>query len=245
MVRPGRVALAAFALLACTQVTPSRAPLSPPEKNVAAALRPSSSRAYEPADTSEDRDEIEITVQPSDDDDDDSVRSTKRAGAANDSRSPSSAVQASPPAAKTVATKPGPACSVGTGAAPDCGLLPAATSCLGASLAHRTCETLGGAVDPSVAGAWLACMRDPASGSPCDSGRIVACGLRAVGGACVDGAYHDLCRELSDECRGMADEITQPVCERLIAAWKPERRSQMIDCLRHGCETGGFGACLP
>jgi len=240
MIRPGRVVLAAFAFAACTQVTPSRAPLSPPTGNhVARAARPSSSRAFEPSEASEDRDEIEITVQPSDDDDDDSAR------AAKSGRPSSSTTKGATPPSRQAATPPPPACSVGTGAAPDCGLLPVASSCLGASLARRTCETLGGTVDPKVGAAWLACMRDPASGSPCDSGRIVACGLRAVGGACVDGSYHDLCRELSAECRGMADEITEPVCERLIAAWKPDRRGQMIECLRRGCETGGFGACLP
>jgi hypothetical protein len=88
-------------------------------------------------------------------------------------------------------------------------------------------------------------MRDPANGAPCDSHRIVDCGLRAVGKACVDGSYRSLCTEIAASCADMADEITAPVCEKLIGAWKPERRLQMIECLRHGCETGGFGVCLP
>lgn len=130
-------------------------------------------------------------------------------------------------------------------AAPDCSTLVPASSCLGASIAQRACEKLGPAVDPRVGAAWMSCMRDPASGSPCDSHRIVECGLRAVGGAGVDGTYHAFCEGIATECSDVAEQITPKVCEQLIAAWKPERRPQMIECLRHGCETGAFGGCLP
>jgi hypothetical protein len=88
-------------------------------------------------------------------------------------------------------------------------------------------------------------MRDPGSGSACDSHRIISCGLRAVNGAGVDGAYRGFCTQIAAQCSDMADEITAPVCEHLIAAWKPDQRPKMLDCLRQGCETGGFGACLP
>jgi hypothetical protein len=131
------------------------------------------------------------------------------------------------------------------GAAPDCTTLAPASSCLGASIAQRACEKLGPAVDPRVGAAWMSCMRDPSSGSPCDSHRIVECGLRAVGGAGVDGTYHSFCEGIATECSDVAEQITPRVCEQLIAAWKPERRPQMIECLRHGCETGAFGGCLP
>jgi hypothetical protein len=134
---------------------------------------------------------------------------------------------------------------VASGAAPDCATLASASGCLGASLAQRTCEKVGPAVDPRVGAAWLSCMRDPASGSPCDSHRIVECGLRAVGGAGVDGTYRAFCENVATECSDVAEQITPKVCEQLIAAWKPERRPQMIECLRHGCETGAFGGCLP
>ena len=214
---------------ACARTEPSRTPLSPPPSEPGRA-RPSSSRAVEAWEQPEERDEVEVVVTPSDDDDD----STKRA--------------ASPKIASAAGAKgsvPPAACSVPAGAPPDCAQLPAASSCLGAALSRRACETLGPAVDPRVGAAWLSCMRDPASGSPCDAHRIVACGLRAVEHACVDGSYRSLCTEVAATCADMADEITAPVCERLIGAWKPERRPQMIECLRHGCETGGFGACLP
>jgi hypothetical protein len=134
---------------------------------------------------------------------------------------------------------------VAPGAAPDCTTLAPASSCLGASIAQRACEKLGPAVDPRVGAAWMSCMRDPASGSPCDSHRIVECGLRAVGGAGVDGSYRAFCERVAGECSDVAEQVTPKVCEQLIAAWKPDRRPQMIECLRHGCETGAFGSCLP
>jgi hypothetical protein len=88
-------------------------------------------------------------------------------------------------------------------------------------------------------------MRDPASGSPCDSHRIVECGLRAVNGVGADGTYQAFCQQIATDCSDVAEQITGKVCEKLIAAWKPERRSQLLECLRHGCETGAFGSCLP
>jgi hypothetical protein len=192
--------------IACGGTTPSKAPLAPPTAHVDQRVRPSSSRAVDANEETEEPDALEIVVQPSDDDDDSTVR------------------------------RNGP---------PDCTQLPAASSCLGASLARKACETVGPAVDPRVGAAWLACMRDPGSGSDCDSHRIVTCGLRAVNQAKTDGAYLGFCTQIAAQCTDMADEITTPVCEHLIAAWKPDRRTQMLDCLRHGCETGGFGACLP
>ncbi|HEX4340448.1 MAG TPA: hypothetical protein VH062_31280 [Polyangiaceae bacterium] len=127
----------------------------------------------------------------------------------------------------------------------DCASLAAPTSCLGASIAQRTCEKLGPAVLPRVGAAWMKCMHDPSKGSPCDGNRIVQCGLGAVTRAKTDGAYSALCTQIAASCSDVAEQITAPVCEQLIAAWKPERRSQMIECLSHGCETGGFGICLP
>jgi hypothetical protein len=214
--------------LSCGHTEPSKTPLSPPAAQPTGRVRPSTSRALEPGDAPEERDEVEVVVTPSDDDDDSAKHGPNSASAAG--------AKSSTPAA---------ACSVPAGAPPDCTKLAAASSCLGASLARRACETLGPSVDPRVGAAWLACMRDPASGSSCDSRRIVDCGLRAVGKACVDGSYHGACTDIAAACVDMADEITAPVCERLIGAWKPERRPQMIECLRHGCETGGFGVCLP
>jgi hypothetical protein len=217
------LALVAIAV-SCSHAEPSRTPLSAPAPEPGPA-RPSSSRASESGEAPEERDEVEIVVTPSDDDD--SSRS-HGAGAASAKSATSAA-----------------ACSVPAGPPPDCAQLPTASSCLGASLARRACETLGPSVDPRVGAAWLACMRDPTNGSSCESRRIVDCGLRAVGNACVDGSYRTACTEIAASCKDMADEITAPVCERLLGAWKPERRQQMLDCLRHGCETGGFGICLP
>ena len=216
MRRLGFAGVALATATSCGHAEPSRTPLSPPTSHAAGRHEPSSSRAVDPSEEAEDHDEMEIVVTPSDDDDD------------------------------AAATKPSKStCAVGAGRAPDCAALPPASGCLGASIAQRACEKLGPVVDARVGAAWLSCMNDPASGPACDSHRVVTCGLRAVGGACVDGAYHARCAEIAKSCADVAEEITAPVCEHLIAAWKPERRSQMIECLRHGCETGGFGICLP
>jgi hypothetical protein len=243
----GRAALAArvagagaFVVVAsCGHPEPSRTPLSVSTRTDARTL-PSSSRAVEPSDEDEERQELEIVVQPSDDGDDSTkARSTRSSGGQR---------VASPSSAKTTATAsqtPAAVCVASAGPAPDCAALAPASSCLGASIAQRACERLGPALDPRVGAAWMTCMRDPESGSACDSHRVVDCGLRAVGTACVDGAYHALCADIAASCSDVAEQITAPVCERLIGAWKPERRSQIIECLRHGCETGGFGICLP
>jgi hypothetical protein len=201
-------AIAVLFALSCSRTEPSRTPLSPAVAPGDGRVRPSSSRALEGGEETEDRNEMEIVVTPSDDDGDDVARSAK-------------------------------------GAPPDCSTLAPASSCLGASIAQRACEKLGPAVDPRVGAAWMQCMQDPATGSSCDSHRIVACGLRAVGGATVDGTYHAFCEGIAGECSDVVEQITPKVCEQLIAAWKPERRPQMIECLRHGCETGAFGGCLP
>ena len=89
-------------------------------------------------------------------------------------------------------------------------------------------------------------MRAPASAAAaCDSHRIVDCGLRAIGAACVDGTFRATCADIATSCADVAPEITAPVCEHLLGAWRPEERPKMLECLHHGCETGGFGACLP
>ncbi len=199
-------ALGALVVLSCARGEPSRAPLSPAVPRPDGPVRPSSSRAVEGTEETEERNEVEIVLSPSDDDD----------TANGASKAP-----------------------------PDCARLTPASSCLGASIAQRACEKLGPAVEPRVGAEWLSCMLDPASGSSCDSHRVVECGLRAVGKAGVDGTYHALCGEIASSCADVAEQITAPVCEHLIAAWRPERRSQIIECLRHGCETGGFGICLP
>ncbi|HVW26295.1 MAG TPA: hypothetical protein VHC69_13080 [Polyangiaceae bacterium] len=198
------VAAALLVVTSCGRAEPSRTPLSPAVARADGRVRPSSSRALEGSEETEERNEVEIVVTPSDDDGDDS-------------------------------TKP----------APDCATLAPASNCLGASVARRACEELGPAVEPRAFAGWMSCMQDPASGSPCDSHRVVACGLRAVGNAGVDGTYHAFCEHVATECSDVAEQITTKVCEQLIATWKPERRSQMLECLKHGCETGAFGGCLP
>ena len=254
-----RLAAAAAVLLAlsCNRVEPSRTPLSPPVARTDGRTLPSSSRALEGTDDTEDRNEMEIVIAPSDDDDDGTARSSKPSSISSSRASKSAAsldenagrAVGSPLAGRAVGSPlaGGPApdvCSAPAGPPPDCSALAPASSCLGASIAQRTCEKLGPIVDPRVGAAWMTCMRDPA-GSACDSHRIVDCGLRAVDDACVDGTYHAFCEQIATSCSDVAEQITAKVCERLIAAWKPERRSQMIECLRHGCETGAFGVCLP
>jgi hypothetical protein len=123
-------------------------------------------------------------------------------------------------------------CPAEEGPPPDCAALPEA-ACLGATLTRRACETVGPLIRPSAAVRWLDC------------GRIVACGLRAAGTACVDGAFRDLCGTLAAQCVDVAPEITGPVCEQLLGAFRPEHRQKLIDCLRQGCGTGAFGICLP
>lgn len=136
-------------------------------------------------------------------------------------------------------------CPEEEGPPPDCATLPE-SACLGAILTRRACETVAPLLRPSAAAHWLGCVRergDPESA--CDSGRIVACGLRAAGTACVDGSFRDLCGTLAADCVDVAPEITGPVCEQLLGAFRPEHRQKLIDCLRQGCSTGGFGICLP
>jgi hypothetical protein len=137
------------------------------------------------------------------------------------------------------------ACEAEEGPPPDCSVLSGA-SCLGASLARRACATAGPLLRPTTAGLWLACMGERTdTESQCDSGRIVACGLRASETACVDGSFRELCGALSADCADVAPEITPGTCERLLGAFRPEHRPKLVDCLRQGCGTGAFGACLP
>jgi hypothetical protein len=107
------------------------------------------------------------------------------------------------------------------------------------------CESFGPLVEPRIGAAWLACMQDTASGSSCDSHRMFDCGMSAVKQSRPDGTFQTFCADMAAECRDVAAEITAPVCEHLIAAWKPEHRPQIVDCLRNACESGAFGACLP
>jgi hypothetical protein len=140
----------------------------------------------------------------------------------------------------------GAACPPSDGPAPDCSLLPSDNSCLGASLTRRACEAVGPALDPRVGAAWVECLQGRRAGAdPCDAHRIVSCGLEAVASACVEGAFRGQCEAIARGCADVLPEITVPVCEKLLGAWKPDQRSRMVDCLTQGCETGGFGVCLP
>jgi hypothetical protein len=207
--------MAAALALACSAPQASRAPLSPPAAEPEPTQRPSSSRSSEGAGEHQ-RTEVELGARSSGGGDDDDDTSRRAA------------------------------CPPAPGAPPDCSLLPAERSCLGAALARRACESVGPALDPRVGAAWLECLREREPGSdPCDSHRIVACGLRAVQGACVEEAFHAECEAIARGCADVAPEITAPVCEKLLGAWKPDHRSKIIDCLTQGCESGGFGACLP
>jgi hypothetical protein len=117
---------------------------------------------------------------------------------------------------------------------------------MGQLLARRVCETVGPALDPSVGGAWLKCMRERIDKAhECETSRIFDCGLKAIRGACVDGTNRATCAEIAKSCSEFAPEITTTVCERALGAWRPERREELLNCLRRGCDVGDFGACLP
>jgi len=89
-------------------------------------------------------------------------------------------------------------------------------------------------------------MREPTEKArECETSRIFDCGLKVIGSACVDGSQRATCAEIAKSCSDFAPEITPTVCERALGAWKPERREFLLQCLRRGCDVGGFGACLP
>jgi hypothetical protein len=152
--------------------------------------------------------------------------------------------------------RPALPCAADVGPAPSCARLSDAT-CLGATLARRACETAGPLLLPSVAERWVTCLSTPADGSSatgpsaanrdaaCDSSRILPCGFVAAESVCIDGSFHELCGRLSEDCTDVAPEITVRRCEQLLSAFRPNERPKMIDCLRQGCGSGSFGACLP
>ena len=235
----GLAAVLALALFACG-ASPSKAPLSPPSARNMSHERPSSSRSPDGAEG--DTEEIQVTPDDQDDDDGDGDSKTPRSS----ERLTSASVRVSSSAVGPDPAVSSAACRIPADSAPDCSLLPGARTCLGAKLARKACETVGPVLDPRVGDAWMACMRQPSSANDaCDAGRIVACGLKAVSGACIDGSNHELCAGIARDCADMAPEITATVCEELLGAWKPEARPKMVECLRNGCSTGGFGACLP
>jgi hypothetical protein len=89
-------------------------------------------------------------------------------------------------------------------------------------------------------------MRAPTDKSrECETSRIFECGLEAIESACVDGSQRATCAEIAKSCADFAPEITVTVCERALGAWKPDRREFLLQCFRQGCDSGGFGACLP
>lgn len=117
---------------------------------------------------------------------------------------------------------------------------------MGQVLARRVCETVGPALDPRVAAIWSACMREHTDKSrECETSRIFDCGLKAIENACVDGSQRKTCAEIAKNCSEFAPEITTTVCERALGAWKPDRRENLLYCLRRACDVGDFGACLP
>jgi hypothetical protein len=136
-------------------------------------------------------------------------------------------------------------CAVHDGPPPACTALASDPTCLGSSIARRACESFGPLLDPGVGASFVECLRRPAGASACDTGRVVACGLSAIKGACVDGAFRETCSHIAEECADVAPEITGTVCEQLVGSWRPASRDKLIDCLERGCATGGFGICLP
>ena len=223
--------------IACASSRPSSSPLSAPVAGVQARhAEPSSSRYVDPNEQPEEQESQDIMVDDSDDDDgDDAVKSRGLAEAPS-----------RPAASVASGTTTGASCTVPEGAPPDCSALEPDPSCLGASIARRVCESFGPRLDPRVSAAWTRCLSGKPGGPvACDTAHVVDCGMHAIQGACVDGSFHDACQGIARECADVAPEITGVVCERLLGAWKPDGRQKMLECLKHGCETGGFGACLP
>jgi len=120
------------------------------------------------------------------------------------------------------------------------------STCLGQLLARRVCETVGPALDPAIAAAWLGCMQGHVDKSrECETSRIFDCGLKAIDRACVDGAQRQTCADIAKSCSEFAPEITAAVCEHALGAWRPEQRDSLLTCFHRACESGDFGACLP
>jgi len=218
-----------FLWAGCGKPVPASTPLAQGGSGPAHAARPSSTRAIEGSESTEGK-EIDKgdAGHMGAGDDDDSVR-----------RAPSSS---------TGGGRTGPECGRPASGPPlDCSLLPRGSStCMGQVLARRVCETVGPSLDPHVASIWMACMRAPTEKSrECETSRIFDCGLKAIESACVDGSQRATCAEIAKSCSDFAPEITVNVCERELGAWKPERRDFLLQCFRQGCDSGGFGACLP
>lgn len=121
-------------------------------------------------------------------------------------------------------------------------------ACLGATLAMRVCETWGPLLEPDVAEAWMSCISgaDPTSvRASCQTSRITACAFSAIARVRTDGAQGAVCEEVARECEEVAPELTRTACERAIAAFRPDARPKITECLQHGCRTGAFGSCIP
>jgi hypothetical protein len=220
------------AAASCGRPTPASAPLSE-EAARPAPRRQTSSRAFEtlegtPAPQNEPEQIIEIDADP--DDPGDSTKSGR-----------GSAVLGGPGRGGT------PGCTPSRGPAIDCAILGRGASCLGARLAERACETWAPSLDPKVGAAWLECMAGAKANAStaCDTATITNCGLHAIEDACVDGSYSAKCRDIAAECAEMTPVLTQAVCERAISSFRPAQRAGIAECLRHGCETGAFGSCIP
>jgi hypothetical protein len=222
------------AALGCAAATPSSVPLSPPAPRVVAHELPSSSRSSD-SEPEEQREEAQ-TLEEEPDDGDDSVSSAQRPAAAASNEDPGVT------SARGASSR---ACEERRGPPPDCARLDGDPSCLGASLARRACESFGPLLEPDVGAAWVSCLAKPGAEAPCDSGRIVRCGLSAIAGTCTDGSFQDTCARLAKACADVAPELTGTVCEELVGSYKAEGRAKVLDCLEHGCDTGSFGACLP
>jgi hypothetical protein len=229
------IALGATAA-SCSRPSPASMPLSP-EAARAEERRPESSRVDGPeSPPPENPPEQIIEIDPDDDPDD---PGNVGHGVPRSSTGAASAAGRDPE---------GGACTVGRGPAIDCSVLGKGTSsCLGARLAERACETWAPSLDPRVGAAWLDCMASAKSDAAarCDTATITNCGLHAIEGACVDGTYRRKCRDIATECAEMTPVLTEAVCERAVSAFRPEQRPAIAECLLHGCQTGAFGSCIP
>jgi hypothetical protein len=135
-------------------------------------------------------------------------------------------------------------------ASPDCARIGAegAQSCLAVTLAIRVCETWGPLLRPRVAEGFVGCLSKDSPTSvraTCDTSGIMRCGFEAIAGVRPTGVDAALCTEVARDCEEVAPDLTRPVCERAVAAFRPGARSQITECLQHGCQTGAFGSCIP
>lgn len=118
-------------------------------------------------------------------------------------------------------------------------------ACAG-SIAIRACETWGPYLDGRVVEKWLSCLSKPPVGvAACDGTQTLRCALGAVGAACVDPALGERCARLSAACEDSLPELTRSVCTHVLSSFSPGKRTEIADCLQHGCDTGAFGSCIP